>query len=481
MPDVSSDKALADSGAWLAGVPRMGAVKHVHMVGIGGAGMCGIAELLLAQGYAVSGSDLVRSAATERLAKLGAAVSYQHDESAIDAADVVVATSAVTAANVEVAAATRRGIPVLGRGAMLAELMRYRQGIAIAGAHGKTTVASMTASIFEAAGLAPGFAIGGEVTADGGNAKLGSGPHFIAEADESDASFLHMRPVCGVVTNIDQDHMDTYGQDVERLRGAFVDFANRLPFYGTAIINRDDALAADLIRDIKPRTVTYGFAREAECRAQAVRGIEPGVTSFRAVLGGREDLEVTLPMSGCHNVQNALAAIAVAHVEGIDDDAIVGGLAQYRGVARRFQIAECDIAGKRIALVDDYGHHPTELRRAIAAMRQLWPRRRLVMVFQPHRYSRTRDLFDDFVTALSQVDVLVLSEVYAASEAVIDGADGLSLANAIRRHGTIDAQFAATPAEAMECLLATLADNDVVAIQGAGDIDRLAAKLRKGQ
>ena len=462
-------------------IPRMGRLRQLHLVGIGGAGMCGIAELLLAQGYVVSGSDLVRSPATERLARLGASVSYGHDERAVEGADAVVATSAVNAANVEVAAARRRGIPVVERGLMLAELMRYRQGIAIAGSHGKTTTASMVASIFEAAELSPSYVIGGEVTADGGNARLGSGAHLIAEADESDASFLHLRPVCSVITNLDRDHMATYGQDAGRLRQAFVDFANQLPFYGTAIVNADDRGAAGLIPDVARRTHTYGFAIDADCRAAKPRRLEPGRSVFDALRKERDDLPITVPISGCHNVQNALAAIAVATVEGIDDAAIVAGLARYRGVARRFAIAECEVAGRPCVLVDDYGHHPAELRRAIAAMRRLWPERRLVMVYQPHRYSRTRDLFDEFVAVLSLVDVLVLCEVYAASEASIDGADGLSLARAIGGRGTIEPQFAATPEQALDCLLGTVAEGDVVAIQGAGDIDQIAVALRSGR
>ena len=475
MLDVQCDRAR------MHGEPWMGRVYRVHFVGIGGAGMCGIAEVLHGRGYAVSGSDIARSPVTERLARLGIAVSHGHDEKALDGVDAVVATSAVNASNIEVAAAHRHGIPVVERGRMLAELMRYRQGIAIAGSHGKTTTASMVASIFEAAQLDPSFVIGGTVTADGGNARLGSGVHFIAEADESDASFLHLHPIHGVVTNIDPDHMDTYQQDVERLQQAFLDFVHRLPFYGTAIVNADDRFAARLMPDIQGRTLTYGFATDADCQAVEPHSVEPGVSAFRALRAGRDDLEITLPMAGCYNVQNALAAIAVAHVEGIDDDAIVAGLARYRGVARRFQIAQCAHAGKHFVLVDDYGHHPTELRRAIATMRQLWPRRRLVMVYQPHRYSRTRDLFDEFVAALSLVDVLVLSEIYAASEAFIDGADGQALADAVHRHGAVQPHFAATPAQALDELLALLADGDVVAIQGAGDIDQLAVALRKRQ
>ena len=283
----------------------------------------------------------------------------------------------------------------------------------------------------------------------------------------------------GVVTNIDHDHLDTYRQDIGRLRQAFVDFANRLPFYGTAVVNADDPYAKSLLPDIERPTLTYGFGADAGCRATRIRGVAPGASTFRASRVDGDDLLITLPMSGCYNVQNALAAIAVADAEGLADEAIVRGLAQYRGVARRFQIAECEVASKRVALVDDYGHHPTELRRVIAAMRQLWPRRRLVMVYQPHRYTRTRDLFDEFVAALSQVDVLVLCEVYAASETSIDGADGLSLTNAIRRYGAIEPLFAATPEQALDCLLATIADDDVVAIQGAGDVDRLGRRVEE--
>ena len=459
-------------------VPVMGAVRHVHFVGIGGAGMCGIAEILLAQGYRVSGSDSAATAVTARLAKLGATVTQGHRAAAVEGANAVVTTSALAADNVEVAAARRHGIAVVERGVMLAELMRYRQGIAVAGSHGKTTTASMIASIFEAAGLEPSFAIGGTVTADGGNARWRQGPHFIAEADESDASFLHLRPVHGVVTGIDDDHLDTYDQDAERLRQAFADFVRQLPFYGTAVVNVDDQRAATLPAAFEGATLTYGFSAQADCRAVQVRGAAPEQSLFRAERPNAADLAIALSAAGCHNVQNALAAIAVATVENVADDAIVQGLANYRGVARRFQIDDCVARGKRFVLVDDYGHHPTELRQVIAAMRRLWPRRRLLMAYQPHRYSRTRDLFEDFVAALSQVDVLVLCDVYAASEPFIDGADGRSLAAAIRRHGEIEPIFAADPAAALDCLLDAVANDDVVAVQGAGDIDAVAEALR---
>ena len=456
----------------------MDGVRRIHCVGIGGAGMCGIAEILLAEGYCVSGTDSVRSAVTERLAKLGAVVRIGHHVEALADAQAVVVSSAVAADNVEVARARALGIPVLARAVMLGELMRYRRGIAIAGSHGKTTAAAMLASIFDTAELDPTVVVGGAITADGGNARLGAGSHIIVEADESDASFLHLPPHLAAITNIDADHLGTYSQDIERLQQAFLDFTRRLPFSGTVVIGVDDPRLVDLAKRIDRRALRYGFADHADIRAGAIRHDDVGACTFNAWRADASTLSVCLPLPGFHNVQNALAAIALATAEGVADDAIVQGLADFRGVARRFETTECVADGKRFTLLDDYGHHPTEIGCAIDAVRRIWPGRRLVMVYQPHRYTRTRDLFDDFVAVLSRPERLILAEVYAASEAPIPDADGRSLAEHIRRHGTLEPLYAATPSAALELLMPVIDDGDVVAVQGAGDIDRLAVALR---
>ncbi len=461
----------------LAATTAMRGVRDVHFVGVGGAGMCGLAEILLKQGYAVSGSDLASSAATERLAGLGVKVRQGHAAAAVTGADVVVVSSAIDQANVEVARARELGIPVVPRAEMLGELMRQRQGIAVAGSHGKTTAASMIAAILQAAGLDPSFVIGGVVTSEGGNARLGSGRYLVAEADESDASFLYLWPVLAVITNIDRDHLDTYGQDPARLTGAFVEFAHRLPFYGVAVIGTDDPRSADLAARVDRPTRTYGFAAAADYRATDVRG-GAGPWSFTVSRPAAGELRATTPLPGCHNVQNALAAIALATEEGIADEAIVGGLEEFRGVGRRFETFHRELAGQRITLVDDYGHHPAEIARIIDSVRRIWPARRLVMVYQPHRYTRTRDLCDEFAAVLRRVDLLLLAEVYGAGEPVDAAADGRSLARAIARHGT-EPLFVATPDEALERLLTVLADGDVVVVQGAGDIDRVATAIKE--
>ena len=454
-------------------------VRRVHCIGIGGAGMCGIAELLLRSGRDVSGSDNVRSAGLDRLEGLGASVRIGHDASAVAGADLVMATSAVGANNVEWREAERLGIPVVGRGLMLATLMRSTRGIAVAGSHGKTTTASMVASIFEAAGWDPTFAIGAVVTADGGNARHGTGRHLIAEADESDASFLHLAPAVAIVTNIDRDHLDAYGQDFERLKRSFAAFAERLPADGALVVCADDPAARALGQQVPGNALSYGFAPGADCRADQLQAPVPGRVAFRVRRPDAADLRVELPMPGCCNVQNALGAIAVATQEGVPDDAIVRGLRAFRGVRRRFEIDECALAGKRFLLIDDYGHHPTELRRVIDTLRRTWPRR-LVMAFQPHRYTRTRDLLDDFAEVLAEVDQLVIVDVYAASEAPIAGADGRALAERIGERAGATPRFAATPEDALRQLRAMIADGDMVAVQGAGDIERAAAALRAG-
>ena len=455
----------------------MDGVRRVHFVGIGGAGMCGIAEILLAEGYRVSGTDVAGSAVTERLARLGATVQIGHDAQALGDAQVVVVSSAIAADNVEVARAQAHGIPVLPRAVMLGELMRYRRGIAISGSHGKTTTAAMLASIFSAEGLDPTVVVGGAITADGGNARLGAGDHILVEADESDASFLHLPPHLAAITNIDADHLETYAQNIEQLRQAFVDFAHRLPFSGTVVVGADDPSLVDLAERIERRTLRYGFAKAADCRARAVRG-DAGGSVFETLRKDAETLAVRVPLLGCHNVQNALAAIALATVEGVSDDAIVEGLGNFRGVARRFETQACVADGKRFTLIDDYGHHPTEIGCVIDTVRRIWPGRRLVMVFQPHRYTRTRDLFDDFVAVLARPERLVLAEVYAASEASIAGADSRSLAAAIHRRQAVEPLYAETPEGALDLLLSIVDDGDVVAVQGAGDVDRLATALR---
>ena len=451
--------------------------RRVHFVGIGGAGMCGLAEVLLRSGYAVSGSDVADSAVVRRLATLGAVVRHGHHAAAVQDAELVVASTAIDADNVELARARELGVPVLPRGALLAALMRGRFGIAVAGSHGKTTTAGLIASIFVAGGMDPTCVIGGELTADGGNAWHGRGGHLIAEADESDASFLLLRPTVAVVTNIDRDHLDTYGQQFARLRSAFAEFRANLPEDGTLVACADDAGSAALAQNGRASVLTYGFASDADVRAVDV---DAGGAPWRFTVQRRdaEDLRVASPLPGCRNVQNALAAIAVATAVALPDEAVAAGLAGFPGVARRFSTAQCRIAGKRFTLLDDYGHHPTELAHVVDTARRLWPGRRLLMAFQPHRYTRTRDLQAGFVSQLSRVDELILADVYAASEAPIPGADGRALAAAIERHGALAPRFAATPERALELLLETLRDDDIVAVQGAGDIDRAATALR---
>lgn len=463
----------------------MRGVERVHFVGIGGAGMSGIAEVLLREGYVVTGSDLVASDPTRHLTSLGATIRIGHAAAAIDGSatpDVVVMSSAVPSGNPEVERARERGIPVIPRAQMLGELMRHRVGIAIAGAHGKTTTASMTAAILAEAGLDPTYVIGGWLAArmdDGkseSGAGLGSGPHMVVEADESDASFLHLHPTLAIVTNIDRDHLEAYGQEFAHLRRAFVDFLHRLPFFGLAIVGIDEppghALAAEAERPVR----TFGFSPNADYRATDM-DTAGGRSQFVAQRPDRPDLHLRLPTPGRHNIQNALAAIAVATEEGIDDDAIVRGLETFRGVARRFERSEATIAGHPVTLVDDYGHHPAEVAQVIATARALWPARRLVMAYQPHRYTRTRDLFDDFVPVLSQVDELVLLDVYAAGEPVLPEVGGPLLARAVCRHGALKPRFAEGFAQAAEWLRQTVQDHDVLLVQGAGDIERLPSML----
>ena len=453
-------------------------VKRVHFIGIGGAGMSGIAEVLLTQGYQVSGSDLAVNPATRRLADLGARVAVGHAPDNIASADVVVVSTAVTADNPEVIAARERGIPVVPRALMLAELMRLKQGIAVAGTHGKTTTTGLIASVLAEGGLDPTFVIGGRLLSAGANARLGKGEFLVAEADESDASFLVLQPVLAVITNIDADHMETYGHDFIRLKEAFVNFTQRLPFYGVAVLCIDDANVRDVVPSITKPMVTYGLADEAQLRASDVTHAA-GRMRFVASGAGHRDLAIELNLAGVHNVQNALAAIAVGREVGVSDAAIAKALSEFRGVGRRFQRYE-DVAldgGGKFTLIDDYGHHPAEMAATLAAVRGSFPRRRVVLAFQPHRYTRTRDLFEDFVKVLATADALLLTEVYPAGEAPIVAADARSLARALRVAGKVEPVFVENVAELPAAIRALAKDGDIVVTMGAGSIGSVASQL----
>jgi len=453
-------------------------VKHVHFVGIGGAGMSGIAEVLATLRYRVSGSDLTDSAATRRLRALGVAVSIGHRAANAEGADAVVVSTAVTSDNPEVVAARERGIPIVPRALMLAELMRLKQGIAVAGTHGKTTTTSLIASVLAEGGLDPTFVIGGRLLAADANARLGHGEFLVAEADESDASFLYLSPVLAVVTNIDADHMETYGQDFAKLTRAFVDFVQRLPFYGVAVLCIDDPHVRAILPEIAKPVVTYGLAEDAQLRATDVANVD-GRMRFVARGRGAPSLPVELALAGAHNVQNALAAIAVGREVGVADTAIARALAEFKGVGRRFQRYD-DVAlegGGSFALIDDYGHHPVEMAATLAAARESFPGRRIVLVFQPHRYTRTRDLFEDFVRVLSSVDALVLADVYPAGEAPIVAADGRALSRAVRVAGRVEPVFVEAVADVAETIRGVARDGDVVLTMGAGSIGTVAAQL----
>ena len=457
-------------------------VKNIHFVGIGGSGMSGIAEVLSNLGYSVSGSDLADNATTRRLAGLGIRTVVGHDAANSADADAVVVSTAVKADNPEVVAARARKVPVVPRAQMLAELMRLRQGIAIAGTHGKTTTTSLVASILAEAGMDPTFVIGGRLNAAGANARLGSGDFIVVEADESDASFLFLSPVISIVTNIDADHMETYGHDFGRLKQAFVDFLQRLPFYGVAVLCADDANVREIMPQVAKQIVSYGLDEGANVRAENVVASD-GQMRFDCVRvnGSISRFAVTLNLPGMHNVRNALAAIAVASELGVDDAAIARALAEFKGVGRRFQrYGELAVpAGGRFTLVDDYGHHPSEMRATIAAARGAFPGRRLVLAFQPHRYTRTRDCFEDFVSVLSGVDALVLAEVYAAGEAAIVAADGRALARALRVAGKVEPVFVENIADLPQAILGVVRDGDVVITMGAGSIGGVPGKLAK--
>ena len=457
------------------------AVRHIHFVGIGGSGMSGIAEVLANLGYTISGSDLAASPTLARLQGLGIEVHVGHDAQHVRDADAVVTSTAVHAENPEVVEARRKRIPVVPRALMLAELMRLKQGIAIAGTHGKTTTTSLVASVLAEAGLDPTFVIGGRLNSAGANARLGQGDYIVVEADESDASFLNLLPVMAVVTNIDADHMETYGHDFNRLKAAFVDFLHRMPFYGTAILCTDDPAVRSIVPEVSCPITSYGFGDDAQVRALDVRA-DAGQMQFTVQRRNGvtlPDMDVVLNLAGRHNVLNALAAIAVAVELNVPDAAIQKALAEFKGVGRRFQ-RHGEIAareGGHFTLIEDYGHHPVEIAATLAAARGAFPQRRLVLAFQPHRYSRTRDCFDDFVKVIGQADLVLLSEVYAAGEAPLVAADGRALARALRVAGQVEPVFVADIQDMAQAIRDTARDGDVVLCMGAGSIGSVPSRV----
>ena len=456
-------------------------VKNIHFVGIGGAGMSGIAEVLINLGFKVSGSDLASNATTKRLHDFGANVYLGHATENLKNADVVVVSSAVNDKNPEVIAARTKNIPVVPRALMLAELMRFRQGIAVAGTHGKTTTTSLIGSILNEAGMDPTFVIGGKLEAASANARLGTGEYIVVEADESDASFLHLSPILAVVTNIDQDHMDTYEHSFEKLKSAFVEFLQQLPFWGMAVVCIDDANIREILPRITKPIMTYGMSSDARIRAKNVRA-DNGKMCFTVerINGVTTTFDVTLNLPGNHYVLNALAAIAIASELNISDAVMIKALAEFKGVGRRFErYGEVPISdAQTFTLIDDYGHHPVEMQAVIAAARGAFPNRRLVMAFQPHRYTRTRDCFEDFVRVLSSADAVLLTEVYAAGEAAIVAADTRSLIRAIRVAGKVEPLFVETPDELPQAIINMAQANDVVIVMGAGSIGQVAAQTR---
>ena len=458
-----------------------GRVRKIHFVGIGGSGMSGLAEVMHNLGYEVSGSDISENTETRRLAGLGVEIAQSHDGGLVAAVDVVVTSSAIGAENPEVMEARRLRVPVVPRAEMLSEVMRLRYGIAIAGTHGKTTTTSLVAHLLAEAGLDPTFVIGGRLNSTGAHAKLGAGRYLVAEADESDASFLRLQPVIAVVTNIDADHLGAYGGDFSQLRTAFVSFLQRLPLDGLAVLCIDDVVIRQIIPELSRPYLTYGTDPEADVRATAISQFQ-GVTEF-TVTGqvGREPLVVSLNLPGRHNVLNALAAISIAQELGADAATVKSGLLSFQGIARRLQcIGEVRLGTARVLLIDDYGHHPTEIQATLDAIRAGWPGRRIVVAFQPHRYTRTRDLFEDFVNVLSDTDLLVLLEVYAAGETPIAGADGRSLSRAIRLRGKTEPVFVTKPQELPGVLSGVVEDGDVVLVLGAGSIGQIVSRLSTG-
>ena len=461
-------------------IPEMRRIRRIHFIGIGGAGMSGIAEVLLNQGYEISGSDLRESNVTQRLQNMGMTIFIGHHSNNVEGADVIVNSSAVDESNPEMMSARELRLPVVRRAEMLAELMRYRHGIAVAGTHGKTTTTSLIASVFAAGDRDPTFVIGGLLNSAGTNAQLGGSRYLVAEADESDASFLHLQPMVAVVTNIDMDHMETYEGDFSRLKKTFIEFIHNLPFYGLAVMCGDDPVVNEIMPELARPVLTYGFGEDCDYRAINVK--QDKTTTHFDVLRPDEDtpLSISLNMPGEHNVLNATAAVAVASDEGLADSAIQQGLQQFQGVGRRFQIyGDFDVGDGSAMLVDDYGHHPREVAATIKAIREGWPDRRLVMVYQPHRYTRTRDLYEDFVDVLSGVDSLVLLEVYSAGEDVIPGADGRHLCRSIRTRGHVDPIFVEGIDGAPAIVKDIVKAGDIVITQGAGSIGQLASTLAK--
>jgi len=459
-------------------IKKMRRIHCVHFVGIGGSGMSGIAEVMLSLGYKVQGSDLKANKQTRRLEGQGATIFIGHAENNINKADAVVVSSAVDETNAEVAAARERLMPIVQRAEMLAELMRFRYSIAVAGTHGKTTTTSLVASVLAEGGLDPTFVIGGRLKSADANARLGQGDYLVAEADESDASFVHLKPMLAVVTNIDADHMSTYDGDMDKLRQGFIEFLHNLPFYGLAVVCSDDPGVNEVLANIGRSIVTYGVNDEADVRAAKIK-FAAGLTKFEVIRAGdRPPLQVSLRLPGLHNVRNALAAIAVADELQIGDDAVVAALEKFEGIDRRFQsLGEVDTAAGKVLLVDDYGHHPTEVAATLAAARSGWPERRVVLVFQPHRYTRTRDLMDDFATVLSDADVTIVLDVYAAGEAPIAGADGRAIARAVRSRGKIEPVFVESLDDILPVLNGLIDDGDLILTMGAGDIGAYAAGL----
>ena len=460
-------------------------VKNIHFIGIGGSGMSGIAEVLINLGFKVSGSDLAKNATTKRLSDFGATVYQGHATENLNAADVVVVSSAVNEQNPEIIAARAKNIPVVPRALMLAELMRFRQGIAVAGTHGKTTTTSLIASILAEAGMDPTFVIGGKLEAASANARLGTGEWIVAEADESDASFLHLTPVMAVVTNIDQDHMDTYEHSFDKLKSAFVEFLQQLPFWGMAVVCVDDANIREILPRVTKPVMTYGFSEDARIRARNVRA-DNGKMHFTVdrINGVTTTFDVTLNLPGNHYVLNALAAIAIASELNVADKHIIKALVEFKGVGRRFErygevpIHSGSAKGGTFTLIDDYGHHPVEMQAVIAAARDAFPNRRLVLAFQPHRYTRTRDCFEDFVRVLSTADAVLLTEVYSAGEAPIVAADTRSLIRAVRVAGKVEPLFVEATDELPEAMMSLVLANDVVIVMGAGSIGQVAARTK---
>jgi len=459
-------------------IKRMRHIHTVHFVGIGGSGMSGIAEVMLSLGYQVQGSDIRRNAQVTRLENLGATVFIGHDADNIRRADAVVVSSAVDDRNPEVAAAREALMPVVPRAEMLAELMRFRYSIAVAGTHGKTTTTSLIASVLAEGGLDPTFVIGGRLKSADANARLGQGEYLVAEADESDASFVHLKPMLAVVTNIDADHMSTYDGDIEKLRSGFIEFLHNLPFYGLAVMCADDPGVRAVLGQVGRTTITYGTDDAADIRAININ-FEEDMTSFQVHRGDREELlDIRLRLPGMHNVKNALAAIAVASELQIADQVVINALEKFEGIDRRFQShGEISIDDGKVLLFDDYGHHPTELAATLSAARDGWPNKRVVLAFQPHRYTRTRDLLDDFARVLSEADVVVVLEVYAAGEDPIAGADGRAIARAVRGRGGIEPVFVESLDNLASVLKGLLVDGDLLLTMGAGDIGALAGKL----